>query len=135
MVRVQITLHVINLMLFLLAALTYAQVMVRIWQIPHFVNKRSTDVITSYNAFRLMGHVLCLVGMLLCLVFVALQADWIINNHNEAVGDLTSMMWLLWDYLAVLFFLVNAAIGHVLVEWRGGTPFAQDARWPCEGSR
>lgn len=34
-----------------------------------------------------------------CSIFIALQLDWILQDHNDAVGDTTAMWWLVFDYL------------------------------------
>ena len=44
--------------------------------------------------------------------FIALQIDWVMNNHNEAVGDLTSLAWLGWDYWnALVYIIINVTLG------------------------
>lgn len=44
--------------------------------------------------------------------FIVLQIDWVINNHNEAVGDLTSLAWLGWDYWnALVYITINVTLG------------------------
>ena len=110
-------LHWINLTLFLLAATTFGRLLLRLRQIPDGQGRRVTDVLEK-NVFRLLLASLCGSGMLLSTLFIWLQLDWILQARNEAVGDVTSMLWLLWDYLMVLFMLICASLGHVLVEWR-----------------
>lgn len=43
------------------------------------------------------------------LIFLVLQADWVFSNHNEAVGDTTAFLWLVFDALLVIY-LVSLSV-------------------------
>lgn len=48
------------------------------------------------------------VGILICMLFVVLQIDWVLNSHNESVGDATSYAWLVFDYLLAMYLIWNS---------------------------
>lgn len=44
-------------------------------------------------------------AILACVVFISLQLNWIISEHNESVGDEVALWWLLFDFLNGIAYL------------------------------
>ena len=47
-------------------------------------------------------------------LFIGLQVDWIISNNNSVVGDTSAFLWLMFDYVnAVGYIISTTAVGVV----------------------
>lgn len=57
--------------------------------------------------------------ILMSLWFIAAQARWLIMDHNSAVGDYASMMWLVYDYEKAVHTLAAIAMVYVYLRWTG----------------
>ena len=51
-----------------------------------------------------------------CFIFVILQVDWITSDYNEAVGDKTAYLWLLFDYLNALSYITGMVAINVSLD-------------------
>ena len=51
-----------------------------------------------------------------CFIFVVLQLDWITSDHNNAVGDKTAYLWLLFDYLNALSYIIGMVAINVSLD-------------------
>ena len=51
-----------------------------------------------------------------CFIFVVLQMDWITSDHNNAVGDKTAYLWLLFDYLNALSYITGMVAINVSLD-------------------
>lgn len=48
-------------------------------------------------------------------LFMFLQFDWILSDHNSNVGTVTSLLWLAWDYFnALTYIFFNLLIGSAM---------------------
>jgi hypothetical protein len=64
------------------------------------------------NPLRKIFVLYIITSILTSVVFVSLQLDWIISNHNQLVGDTISFWWLLFDYVnafAYIFAMVGVS--------------------------
>jgi hypothetical protein len=93
----QLYMHSVNIGFFVCAALLWLWVLRRIF----YFNFPRT--------FKWTGALTALTAVILSILFIFLQWDWIVSGHNEAVGDLTSYLWLIWDYALSLFMLTLGA--------------------------
>jgi hypothetical protein len=94
MTYVQLVFHIANLFLFILAFFIWITVRKRILLLRIAPLFKGTGLAVVYSV------------LFLSILFVYLQIDWILSSHNEAVGDFTSYVWLLWDYFLVIFVCV-----------------------------
>jgi hypothetical protein len=94
MTSAQIYMHAVNLGFFICAAILWFFVLKRIFLFRFPI------------VFRLVGAVTAITAIILCLVFLVLQWDWIVSGHNEAVGNVTSYLWLIFDYSLAIFMLL-----------------------------
>lgn len=44
-------------------------------------------------------------SLIICVVFIVLQLDWIINDYNSDVGNATSFLWLTFDVFLGIFLI------------------------------
>lgn len=102
------TLHIVNGFLF--ACALYV----------HVRGYRDITLSDKPNVIKRLGHYIVAAGACLTALFVFLQADWIVSNHNSAVGDGTSWAWLLFDYGLAVYLLLMGTLMRVLAQWRGG---------------
>lgn len=71
--------------------------------------KKIMNIDTAFKKF--MIWYICF-AISTCFIFVVLQVDWIVNDHNDAVGDTTAYLWLVFDYLNALSYITGMiAIG------------------------
>lgn len=91
----QTALHLVNLGLFLYACINYGRATRMVWR------SKITPFVKEYMIKE------SLAGIAVALIFVVMQADWIINEYNEAVGNPTSWGWLLFDYALAMYLLWN----------------------------
>lgn len=77
--------HVISLILYITAIVISVCNIKKAFTIPQPLRK----LVIAYITFAIMT----------CSIFIALQLDWILQDHNDAVGDTTAMWWLVFDYL------------------------------------
>jgi hypothetical protein len=100
----QTWMHIINLWLMVAAAVLWAGVTVDLMR-------------SKFQAtFGTLGHLTAMSGVALCGLFIYLQIDWIVSEHNQAVGDFTSYLWLIWDYALSVFMIALAAWCRVNVQ-------------------
>lgn len=103
----QLYLHILNLIIFLVAGGVHIH-----------SYKRVTHCLAPKIVKRL-GHDLMIAGMALTAFFVFLQIDWIINSRNEDVTNSVSWAWLLFDYALAVYLLVTGALVGVFADWKG----------------
>jgi hypothetical protein len=96
MTLTQTVFHTVNLILFVAAAVGYARTIRYVW-------RSETAAFTKEYMIKES-----IAGMAIGGIFVLLQLDWILQNHNESVGDITSWAWLIFDYMLALFLIWNA---------------------------
>jgi hypothetical protein len=92
----QIWMHVVNLFFFFSATLLWLS----------FV--KTLYFSRVLKGFKMLGMMTGLSAVLLTTLFMFLQYDWIVSSHNEAVGDLVSYLWLVWDYILSVFMIFLA---------------------------
>lgn len=63
----------------------------------------------------------CSFAVLLSIVFSAMQADWIVRNNHEAIGQDASVVWLIFDYLLVVYLISVGQMINVVVSWSRST--------------
>ncbi|MEA3641300.1 MAG: hypothetical protein VBE63_15350 [Lamprobacter sp.] len=63
----------------------------------------------------------CSFAILLSLVFSAMQVDWIIRNNHDAIGEDASIVWLIFDYLLVVYLISVGQVINVVVSWSRST--------------
>lgn len=107
MTNVQYTLHIVNFLLFGIALYIHARGYVEVREC------RAAMVV------KRLGKNVMIAGASVSSLFLLLQADWVINQYNEAVGDSTSWAWLLFDYALSVYLLVMGTLVRVFVKWRG----------------
>lgn len=61
---------------------------------------------------------LLITGMSLSGIFIYLQADWVVNEHNMNVGETTSWAWLVFDYLLAVYLCISAYLLRGLAIWK-----------------
>lgn len=54
-------------------------------------------------AYKWVGAITSVSGMVLSALFIALQLEWVVSGHNESVGNVVSYLWLVWDYCMGVF--------------------------------
>ena len=80
----------------------------------------------AYRAFRrpdleaalkiaLIGA--CSFAVMLSGLFMALQIDWMLHDRHHSVGINTSYLWLLFDYLLVIYMINIGQILNVIAQW------------------
>lgn len=94
MESLQLWLHIANMILFVFAGVVWASV-------PIVLIKKHID-----PTFAKLGMLTAVFAITLVLVFILLQMDWILSEHNAAVGNLTSYLWLIWDYNLAIFLII-----------------------------
>lgn len=52
-------------------------------------------------------------------IFMALQIDWVYQDYNELIGDVTAYAWLAFDYFNGLALLCFATCLRIFLSWRG----------------
>lgn len=124
---VQLVLHVINTLLFAVAAVAYYRLLLDVYALPVTapIGRRKGDVITEIYTFRLLALALCSMGIFLAALFITLQVDVVMSTaaHDlHAAGGAVDAVRLIAHYLLGMFLLTNAMIGRVLLRWRGGLP-------------
>lgn len=92
----QFSFHVINLLLFLLTAVNYAYTITYIKRTP------CREFTKEYMYKESVA------GIGVATAFMAMQADWVLQQHNQAVGEATSWGWLVFDYCLAIFLIWNA---------------------------
>jgi hypothetical protein len=63
----------------------------------------------------------CSFAILLSIVFSAMQVDWIVRNNHLAIGNDASYVWLIFDYLLVVYLLSVGQMLNVVVSWSRST--------------
>ena len=97
----QLWMHIVNLSFFVMAAVLWGVVVRRVWQ-------------TEFTqAFKCVGILTGVTAVALSITFIFLQYDWIVNQHNQAVGDLTSYLWLIFDY-GLSVFMITLGVWSVI---------------------
>lgn len=103
---VQFVLHLFNAVLFAGAVYLHA------WAFVELMRRNAPSILKT----TLLGVILSGVG--LSLLFIFLQADWVINEQNENVGDVVSWSWLLFDYILGGYLCFNAVLVRNFILWR-----------------
>jgi hypothetical protein len=80
------------------------------------VGKRASDMIKKQCIKVLRCYLLLLIA--LSSTFMYLQWDWILSDHNTSVGDSTSLVWLIFDYLLSFTFMASLAVINVMIRWQ-----------------
>jgi hypothetical protein len=93
MTTAQLWMHIVNIGFFFVATVIWWTVVLRIRRYPFI------------SAYKRVGYLAAATALTLTTIFVMLQADWIWSGHNEAVGNLTSYAWLVFDYLLSVFMI------------------------------
>lgn len=106
------TLHIINAAMF--ACALYI----------HVRGYRDITISDKPAVLKRLGHYIMAAGVGLTALFVFLQIDWVVSNHNSAVGDGTSWAWLLFDYGLAVYLLLMGTLMRVLAQWHGGSEAA-----------
>lgn len=77
------------------------------------LNLRKIDCIEqTYRKFFIWYIIF---AILTCVVFISLQINWILSEHNKSVGDGVALWWLLFDFLNGMAYLSGmVALGVVL---------------------
>ena len=120
----QVSFHLINLFLFLIALGSFIRSAVKI----HKVNLHSALKFTFLGA--------CLHGIFVSGIFIVLQADWVMSNHNVNVGDATSWAWLIFDFALVFFMIAVAQSLSVIITWvEFNTRHGLNNRWYDGGGK
>ena len=57
--------------------------------------------------------------ILMSVWFIVAQAKWLIMDHNSAVGEYASMLWLIYDYAKAVHTLSAVAMVYIYLRWTG----------------
>jgi hypothetical protein len=79
---------------------------------------RRPDIETSLRT-TIVGA--CSFAILLSMVFSVMQVDWVVRNNHEAVGTEASFIWLIFDYLLVVYLISVGQLFNVVVTWSRST--------------
>ena len=104
---VQFVMHTINGVMFIFALYI------------HVAGYREVSKCSAARLIRRIGKNTMLAGIALSCLFIFLQADWVLNSHNQAVGDGTSWSWLLFDYALAIYLIIMGTLVRVFANWRG----------------
>ena len=91
--------HILTLLLFSVALVLIIKELIYLHNSLIIFCKESKSVVKATLYASLCS------SMVVTIVFIVLQLDWILNNHNEAVGNITSFTWLIFDTALGVFFI------------------------------
>jgi hypothetical protein len=72
----------------------------------------------------------CSFAIMLSFVFSGMQVDWIIRNNHLAIGEDASYVWLIFDYLLVVYLLSVGQMLNVVVSWSRSTGRRREPIFP-----
>ena len=81
------------------------------------MNLKKSDIIPQPLRRILIGYIIFAIAT--ACTFIVLQVDWITNNRNNDVGDITSMWWLLFDYLNAIAYITGMVALGVGIDMYG----------------
>ena len=106
MSTVQLLLHFICIIMFLISAFSHGIAIVGTYH----------SRFNSHIRRAMFGS--SVFGAGLSILFIALQAEWVFSGHNEAVGNMISYAWLVFDYLLAIFLLSTSMVIRSMLEWQ-----------------
>lgn len=102
----QLTLHIVNLLIYLIV------LVLSLYNFKLILNCSKSKLIKNPLLVR------NLLTLILAVIFVILQLDWVINNHNQSVGNLTSYLWLVFDYFLASILLTDIFLLKIIIQWK-----------------
>ena len=104
--NVQATLHAVNIVMFCIAFYIHVLGYIEINRC------RAADII------KRIGKNTMLAGIFVTSLFLFLQVDWLLQNHNQAVGGPSAWSWLLFDYALGMYLMIMGALVRVFTKWK-----------------
>ena len=106
MTTVQVLLHYTCILMFVVASFLHLSSAIKVYWSKF--NKHIRRAMFGSSAF----------GAGLSAMFILLQLEWVISGHNEAVGNIVSYGWLVFDYMLAIFLMSTAIVIKSMTEWQ-----------------
>lgn len=65
--------------------------------------------------YRSYWAVVALSGIFTPILFAISQLVWILNEHDQLVGDFSTIMWILYDYVNGVHYTMGAIVSYMTI--------------------